>query len=247
VPKDRDLKSNAIKEFSRFAHEYNNYHTIQAQVATYLLSTLEKKSYHTIIDIGCGSGEVYKNSKALSLDFTRFIAIDSSSEMLALHPSDSSIEKQCKNFNTPHAFQNISSSEKDICISSSALQWSQNLDFTFSHIHKVSTNIHFALFTSNTFKTLHYTAKITSPIYSSEVLESCISKYYKAQYEIKNYKLYFENTKDMLVYIKKSGVSGGEKRLSFKETKELIQKYPLEYLEFEVLFVSGRKHSIPMN
>lgn len=41
----------------------------------------------------------------------------------------------------------------------------------------------------------------------------------------------------MFDYIKKSGVSGGEKRLTISQTKKLIKEYHLDYLEFEVLFV----------
>jgi malonyl-CoA O-methyltransferase len=43
----------------------------------------------------------------------------------------------------------------------------------------------------------------------------------------------------MFKYIKKSGVSGGEKRLGYKEMKVLMELYPLNYLEFEVLFVEA--------
>jgi malonyl-CoA O-methyltransferase len=43
----------------------------------------------------------------------------------------------------------------------------------------------------------------------------------------------------MFRYIKKSGVSGGEKQLSYKQMKMLMEKYPLNYLEFEVLFVEA--------
>jgi len=240
--KERDLKYNAIKEFSRFAHQYNQYNVIQAQVAKYLVSTLEVKQYDTIIDMGCGSGEIYKNLKNTSSTFDSFIAIDSSSEMLVLHPSCSQLEKRCENFNGQEAFVDVHLDENDIFISSSALQWSKDLDFTFNHISQKAPKIHLALFTSNTFKTLHDVANISSPIYSSQILESLISKYYKADYEIKNYRLYFENNKDMFTYIKKSGVSGGERRLSFKETKALIQNYPLDYLEFEVLFVRGKRN-----
>jgi malonyl-CoA O-methyltransferase len=44
----------------------------------------------------------------------------------------------------------------------------------------------------------------------------------------------------MFRYIKKSGVSGGEKQLSYKETRHLMETYPLDYLEFEVLFVKAK-------
>jgi len=43
----------------------------------------------------------------------------------------------------------------------------------------------------------------------------------------------------MLRYIKQSGVSGGKKQLSYKEIKRVIKDYPLDYLEFEVLFVKA--------
>jgi malonyl-CoA O-methyltransferase len=45
----------------------------------------------------------------------------------------------------------------------------------------------------------------------------------------------------MFRYIKKSGVSGGKKRLGYKEMKALMKHYPLDYLEFEVLFVEAER------
>jgi malonyl-CoA O-methyltransferase len=47
----------------------------------------------------------------------------------------------------------------------------------------------------------------------------------------------------MFQYIKRSGVSGGEKQLGFKEIKVLMNSYPLDYLEFEVLFVNTVSHA----
>ena len=66
-----------------------------------------------------------------------------------------------------------------------------------------------------------------------------IEKYYNATFEVKNYRLYFETIEDMFRYIKKSGVSGGEKKLGYKQMKQLMDTYPLDYLEFEVLFVES--------
>ena len=239
MPTEANPKSKVIKEFSRFAHQYQHYNVIQSQVATFLVSTLALKHYETIIDMGCGAGEVYKNIQAHHIHFDRFIALDFSAQMLDLHPSSPLVEKRCVDFNQAQAFEGCDTTSKDIFISSSALQWSENLDFTFGHIAQKASQIHLSLFTSGTFKTLHQSANISSPIASSTTLQKIISHYYDAHYEIKNYKLYFENVKEMFVYIKKSGVSGGEKRLSFKETKALMQNYPFSYLEFEVLFVRG--------
>ncbi|HSR73448.1 MAG TPA: methyltransferase domain-containing protein [Sulfurovum sp.] len=236
---------NVIQEFSRFAHKYDTYNVIQAEVARSLVEQLPNTRYTTIIDIGCGSGEVYKNLGKMDRTFDHFIALDSSEEMLQIHPSGHKIEKICADFNKPETFDTFSLEEPSLVISSSALQWSMDLDFTLSEISKKSTNAYFTLFTSNTFKTLHQTAKITSPIYSQSVLRSTIERYYDAAFEVKEYRLYFESVREMFNYIKKSGVSGGEKQLSYKQTKHLMESYPLDYLEFEVLFVKGRSLKVP--
>jgi len=43
----------------------------------------------------------------------------------------------------------------------------------------------------------------------------------------------------MLRYIKKSGVSGGRNLLTYKQTKKLMDEYPLNYLEFEVVYINS--------
>ncbi len=231
--------SNAIQEFSRYAHEYDTYNVIQAEVATSLVKQLASSHFKTLIDMGCGSGEVYKNLEKQDVSFEHFIALDSSKEMLALHPSGKKIEKICADFNLPQTFEKITLGEDSLFLSSSALQWSKNLDYTLFEISKKVSSVHFSIFTSNTFKTLHQTAQITSPIYSVEVLKDSIGKYYDATFELKEYKLHFETVREMFNYIKKSGVSGGEQQLTYKQTKQLMKRYPLDYLEFEVLFVKG--------
>jgi len=65
-------------------------------------------------------------------------------------------------------------------------------------------------------------------------------KYFEANFEVINYKLEFENTREMFRYIKKSGVSASRKVLNYKQTKELINNYPLNYLEFEVVYISSK-------
>jgi len=237
--------SNAIQEFSRFAHEYDTYNVIQAEVAKSLVEQLPSSHYTTLIDIGCGSGEVYKNLEKNNVSFDHLIALDSSQEMLKIHPSSKKIEKRCADFNNLQTFENISLAPESLVLSSSALQWSKDLDFTLSEISKKSSNAYFAIFTSNTFKTLHETAKITSPIYSASVLREAIEKYYHAVFELKEYRLSFESIREMFNYIKKSGVSGGEKQLTYKQTKQLMKTYPLDYLEFEVLFVKATSLALP--
>ena len=229
----------AVKEFSRFAHTYDTYNIIQDEVAQVLVDLLPEAYYETVVDMGSGSGAVYKYMLKKEIDTLRFIALDASAEMLALHPNHPNIKKIRADFNTENAFC-LDLSNESIILSASALQWSKDLDFTFSRLASKASKAYFAIFTSGTFKTLHETSGVHSPIYSAEVLKNTIDKYYSAEYDIKSYTLKFISVKEMFRYIKRSGVGGGEKQLGYKETKHLMEKYPLDYLEFEVLFVRAK-------
>lgn len=232
--------SNVVSEFSRFAYEYDTYNIIQAEVARELISMLSKNKYKTIIDFGCGSGAVYRNLEQQKIVYDSFVALDSSSEMLSIHPDDSKTYKIHTDFNTEMAYQKFSFRKDDtILISASALQWSQDLNFVFSRLATLASKAHFAIFTSGTFRTLHKIAKIESPIYAKEHLEEVVLRYYDAAFELHTYKLEFKTVREMFQYIKRSGVSGGKKKLGYTEMKLVMRKYPLNYLEFEVLFVKA--------
>lgn len=232
-------ESKAVKEFSRFAHQYDQYNMIQAEVAKALIAQLPRDDYTTIVDIGCGSGEVYKNIERCGHHFKEYIALDSSKEMLALHPSAPNIIKFQADFNVSETYSYLHTDSKSILLSSSALQWSKELDFTIKQLSTKCKKAYFAIFTSGTFKTLHQIDQIDSPIYTQEELQEVLERYYDASFKTRVYRLDFENVREMFQYIKKSGVSGGEKQLSYKQTKHLMQSYPLKYLEFEVLFMDG--------
>ena len=230
-----------IKEFSRFAHEYDRHNMIQAKVAKQLVSKLSKKTYNNILDLGSGSGEVSKNLLKSDIHFGKLTAFDSSSNMLSLHPSAPNIIKRVGDFNEKDFLATVKEKNYDLVLSSSALQWSSNLDFTLGELTKISDRLSAAIFTSGTFRTLHKAAKVTSPIYTVKALQDVLAKHYKeVSFEVHNYTLHFDSVREMFSYIKKSGVSSGEKKLSFKETKSLMKSYSMDYLEFEVLFVEAK-------
>ena len=228
-----------VKEFSRFAYEYNKYNVIQKEVAKRLTSYVPKGFYNKVLDLGSGDGAIYKEFNYNDIKFNEFVAFDFSKEMLKLHPKNKHIKKVCMDFNKPNSFSMFKRDEFDLLISSSALQWSSNLLSLLTTIAPLSKKHYFSFFTSNTFKTLHKIANITSPIYSREDLIKTLDKVFHYEMEIVEYTLYFNSVHEMLKYIKRSGVSGGVGKLGYKQTKYLLENYPLGYLEFEVLFVKA--------
>ncbi len=225
------------KEFSRFAKAYSQHNIIQIEVASQLLSFLPKDNYKNILDLGCGRGEVYEKLVKEKINFEHLSALDIATGMLSLHPKDDRIILIEGDFSKREVFSKLPYNHYEIVISASALQWSQDLDTTLSQLSLICDNGYFAIFTSNTFSSLHKCAGVTSPIYSKEYLQEKIESYFDASFEVFRYKLYFKSVYEMLRYIKQSGTSGGEGQLSYRQTKRLIVEYPLDYLEFEVLFI----------
>ena len=230
-----------VKEFSRFAEEYKKHNMIQVEVASRLTSMLDKKRYSRVLDLGCGSGAVYDNLSKKNISTDKFIAFDFSQEMLNLHPSSLNVEKVCSDFNRKESFLAYKNSEFDVLISASALQWSDDLSVVLKSISSLANRYYFAFFTSKTFATLHKTAGIKSPIYSKEFIVENLNKYYNYELEVVEYRLNFSSVREMFQYIKRSGVSGGTGELSYRSMKRLMQEYPLDYLEFEVIFVKAVK------
>jgi malonyl-CoA O-methyltransferase len=230
-----------VKEFSRFAEEYTKHNMIQIEVASQLTSMLDKKRYKKVLDLGCGSGAIYDNFSKKNIYIETFIAFDFSQEMLNLHPSSLNVEKVCSDFNKKESFSAYKNNEFDLLISASALQWSEDLSSVLESISLLADNYYFAFFTSKTFATLHQTAGITSPIYSKEFLIENLNKYYNYELEVVEYRLHFSSVREMFQYIKRSGVSGGSGQLSYRSMKQLMREYPLDYLEFEVIFVKAVK------
>lgn len=220
-------------EFSKYALEYNSYNVIQNRVIEKLLSHVKHKP-KKILDLGCGSGSL---CRAINWDYEHFAGVDFAQGMLKLHPKSPKIELLYADFNDDSLFDNMLTYIYDFIFSASALQWADDLERVFSRIKKLNAPVALAIFTSNTFKTINKTASVDSILRSADEVCELGRKYFDAKTEVVSYKLEFESTRDMFRYIKKSGVSGSRKVLNYKESKKLLREYPLNYLEFEVVFI----------
>lgn len=220
-------------QFSKYAKDYKNHNIIQQIVAKSLVRELKTKP-KKILELGCGSGQVYNH---ISWDLDFYKAIDFSASMCELHPRAKNVEIKCFDFDTVEFLNDIKNDTYDIVLSSSALQWSKDLSKIIKQLSLITKEINAVLFTSNTFKTIQNITKTKSPILDEQSIKEAFNKYFKCEFETIMYKLEFDNKKDLFDYIKKSGVSGANESLDFKNAKKLYKEYNINYLEFEVIFV----------
>lgn len=226
--------SNACHEFSKYAAEYGSRNVIQRIVADKLITSTLDKPRH-ILDLGCGSGTLHS---LIDWEVDRFVGVDFSASMLEYHPSSPNVELVLGNFNDPSLFERLKEERYDRIYSASALQWADDLDDVFKSLSSLNTPMSLAIFTAGTFKTLHECAGVTPLLRSSDEVMTIAEKYVDAQFEVLHTTLEFDSVREMFRYIKRSGVSGGRRVLDFAQTKRLMETYPLNYLEFEVVFIT---------
>lgn len=227
---------NKVKEqFSIHSKEYEKHNIIQQIIAKALARDIDDKAQY-ILELGCGSGQIYKNISHLP---KHYIAVDFSQAMCDLHPKDKNLDIYCFDFDSKEFYSFFENKSFDLILSSSAMQWSKDLAKLISFLLSITKELNLALFTSNTFKSIFDITKQSSPILTKEDILSCFSNSVDFTYEIYEYKLEFPNKKELFDYIKKSGVKGGMDKLSYKESKNLYLNYPYNYLEFEVIFIKA--------
>jgi malonyl-CoA O-methyltransferase len=238
---------NINREFSKNAQKYQQLNQIQTEVAKKLVNTLSESFVSTckpkkILDLGCGSGAIYK---LIDWELEKFVGVDFSQNMLSLHPKSTNLTCKLGDFNDAKLFSELREEDFDFIISASALQWADDLGSVFRSIANFNLPFSLAIFSSGTFATLNKTAGVESIIPSfnaiKEVSQKCLHVNPELSLSVEKvlYTLEFENTREMFRYIKKSGVSGNRNLLTYKQTKKLMQEYPLNYLEFEVVYINS--------
>ncbi|ACM92622.1 putative methyl transferase [Nautilia profundicola AmH] len=212
-----------LRSFDRFAHTYGQYNVIQKKIIKKYLPFLKNR----VVDLGCGSEGLCKYK-----EFEFYLGIDTSEEMLKRNPCNT----LKADFNDKKCFEQIKKYYFDQIVSFSALQWADDLEFVFGEIKKLKKEYLLAIFTSKTFKSLHKVLGIKSPIYSEEKILKASTILKPKSIEKLYYEMSFETPKELLEYIKFSGVSGNTKADVCK-LKNFIKNFPVKYLEFEVLVI----------
>lgn len=219
------------KAFSRSSESYSQTNYVQQDVAKRLVSIFKERKPKSIIDIGAGAGAIYLN---IDWKLDNFLAIDFSKDMLKHHPLDFNITKQRADFDSTIFWRDIDFQKFDAIVSSSALQWSRDLQTIFQNLSQLDKPHYLSIFTDRTFNEIHRELNIKSPIYSKRDILKFTSKY---SYEVLDYKLTFPSRLEALKYIKRSGVSGGEKRVQTKDIKSFIEKRGEFQLSLQVILL----------
>jgi len=219
------------ESFSQNADAYERVNTIQKRVLEELVARIDDAPSH-ILDIGCGSGGIYQT---IDWPVKMFVGIDFAEGMLALHPKADNITLMYRDFNDPSLFDELSTYRFDRIISASALQWADDLDDVLADIAALNAPVSLAIFTANTFKTLYHTANLPPLLRSKEETIGLLEKHFQGDIEVLTYTRTFSSVREMFRYMKQSGVGAGRNVLGYKAMKQLMQSYPLDYLEYEIV------------
>jgi len=231
---DKQSVPKHIHEFSINAYRYDEHTALQQTIARELVAGITSKP-RNVMDLGCGSGAVYRN---ITWELEAFVGVDSAQAMCERHPRSPLVRIVNADFDAPAFWDNLTSSY-DAIISSSALQWSSDIEQLLRHISFTCKEGAFAIFTDKTFQSVYELSGLKTFLPHAKTLIQTCETYFTCKHEIKTFRLFFEDNLSLFRYIKKTGVSGGAKQLTFAQTKALIQNYPYDYLECEVLFIWG--------
>ncbi len=205
-----------IRNFSRYADYYDQYADVQKMAALKLLGQINEKSFNSVLEIGCGSGNytVFLRDKFSS---ARLKAIDISDRMIAI--ARDKLKGRGVDFIVEDA-ENIELSENFGLITSNAcFQWFSDLEkalIKFKDSLNENGTILFSIFGPQTFCELNASllsvtgdCVTANHFMAKEIIEDILNKFFKAVVieEIRHVD-FFNNLKDLLNKIKYSGIRG---------------------------------------
>lgn len=243
------------KIFNRAADSYEKFSGLQDKISQNLLEKLECLNIkpNNILDLGCGTG---KNGLCLLNKFkkTSLVNFDISENMLEQARKkikDSSvnyINDKYVNFHVCGDMENIPFKGNlfDLVWSSSAIQWSDNLQIVLKHIKRIlkpNGIFVFSTFGPETLKELRMINEVLSnyPKTNNFLDIDCIRElviaegFVNSSFDVKSYRLDYTNVEDILYDIKGVGATNGnKKRTKGLRGREFIDNMKQEYEKYRV-------------
>ncbi len=245
-----------MRNFSRYAHTYDEYADVQKLVALKLLKGLDGKVFNKILELGCGTG----NYTLLLKDKFRqaeLKAVDISGRMIEV--AREKLNHKQIDFVIADA-ETVKLDENFDCITSNAcFQWFDDLGKAmqvYKRLLKKGGTILFSLFGPSTFRELNTSLRYmldNSPVdakhfISKDRMKEILERNFK-RVEIKEavYKESFLHLRDLLHKIKYSGISADWLNGKVSFNRRLLNRWEEVYLNkfkqikatYQVFFCRG--------
>lgn len=238
------MKEILKERFSKSLDTYQENAIIQRKMAEKLVDFLDVQ-YKNVLEIGCGTGLLTKQITERVL-YNNYTAIDIVKEC---EPYIKSINENI-NFITSDIEDITLENQYDLIISNAVFQW-------LSDFKKFSKNIQknikeggtfaFTTFGKNNFKELKDVSNLSLNYYSLDEIKSMFTEYDIEILEEETIEIEFNDIKEMLEHIKKTGVNSvSEKTWGIKEINNFKENYKKLYgdnvqLTYNPIFVLLRK------
>lgn len=243
--------------FSRYAHLYDKYASVQNKAVSELASSLEGNSFSKILELGCGTGNYTLLLREKFKD-ARIRALDISEKMVGV--ARNKLKNEDIEFVVADAEDIIPDKDFGLVTSNACFQWLNNLEEVLPRYAELLSQggiVSFSIFGPQTFCELNAVLKsvLEDSVDSSYFcdrgrLEGILKANFKSV-KIKEvyYRESFTGLKGLLEKIKYSGIrgSGLSKKIYF--SRGLLEKLEKAYLDkfqeisvtYQVFFCSGEK------
>ncbi len=205
-----------IRNFSRYANYYDQYADVQKMAALKLLGQICEKSFNSVLEIGCGSGNytVFLRDKFSS---ARLKAIDISDRMIAI--ARDKLKGRGVDFIVEDAENSELSENFGLITSNACFQWFSDLEKALiKYKDSLSQNgiISFSIFGPDTFCELNASLRsvtgdsvTANGFVKKEIIETLLMRFFRAVViEEIRYVEFFSSLKELLDKIKYTGIRG---------------------------------------
>ncbi len=251
-------KSKIAHNFSRYAHLYDKYASVQNQAAFELASSLKNNNFSKILELGCGTGN-YTLMLREKFSGAKIKALDISEEMICV--AQNKLKNKDIEFIIADAERMILNKDFDLITSNACFQWLNDLRRALRGYAKSLQRggaLCFSIFGPHTFCELNTSLKsvlkessvISANFCNSDSLKTMLKDNFKSiKINEVCYKENFGSLKGLLEKIKYSGIRGNGLGKKIYFSRGLLARVEEAYLDrfqeirvtYQVFFCRGEK------